>query len=60
MEFSIMLEAIKYQRDKLNEEIDQIEITNNVGTPFKVYSPFWRNAENYYIESGPLKNKSLQ
>ncbi len=23
-------------------------------------SPFWRNAENYYIESVPLKNKSLK
>ncbi len=36
------------------------EITKNDGTPFKVYSPFWRNAENYYIESVPLKNKSLK
>ena len=36
-------------------EID--EIKKNDGTPFKVFTPFWRNAENHYIEKIPLKEK---
>ena len=31
------------------------KITKNDGTPFKVYSPFWRNAEQYYLERLPDK-----
>jgi len=51
---------IKYKFFKGNILNEYNEITKNDGTPFKVYSPFWRNAENYYIESVPLKNKSLK
>ena len=31
------------------------KITKNDGTPFKVYSPFWRNAEQFYLERLPDK-----
>ena len=41
---------IHYKRFKGNalNEID--EIKKNDGTPFKVFTPFWRSAEKYYIE----------
>ena len=51
---------INYKFFKGNILNEYSEITKNDGTPFKVYSPFWRNAENYYIESIPQKNKSLK
>ena len=51
---------VSYKFFKGNVLNEYNEITKNDGTPFKVYSPFWRNAENYYIESVPLKNKSLK
>jgi deoxyribodipyrimidine photo-lyase len=31
------------------------EVTKNDGTPFKVFTPFWRNAEQKYINSIPSK-----
>ena len=34
-------------------EID--EIKKNDGTPFKVFTPFWRNAEKHFIEKVPPK-----
>jgi deoxyribodipyrimidine photo-lyase len=39
-------------------EID--EIKKNDGTPFKVFTPFWRNAERYYIEKIPPKEKIIK
>ena len=36
-------------------EVIWCKITKNDGTPFKVYSPFWRNAEQYYLERLPDK-----
>ena len=36
------------------------EIKKNDGTPFKVFTPFWRNAEKYYIEKIPAKDKKIQ
>ena len=32
------------------------KITKNDGTPFKVFSPFWRNAEEKYLNLPPSKN----
>ena len=32
------------------------EVTKNDGTPFKVFSPFWRNAEEKYLGLPPSKN----
>ena len=46
---------IHYKRFKGNalNEID--EIKKNDGTPFKVFTPFWRTAEKYYNEKIPSK-----
>ena len=39
-------------------EIDEIKKSD--GTPFKVFTPFWRNAENHYIEKIPSKEKIIK
>jgi deoxyribodipyrimidine photo-lyase len=36
------------------------EVKKNDGTPFKVFTPFWKNAEKYYFEKIPLKVKKVQ
>ena len=36
------------------------EVKKNDGTPFKVFTPFWRNAEKYYIEKIPPKEKTIK
>ena len=36
------------------------EIKKNDGTPFKVFTPFWRTAEKYYIEKIPSKEKLIK
>ena len=53
-------ENIFYKRFKGNalNEID--EIKKNDGTPFKVFTPFWRNAEKYFIEKIPSKEKKIK
>ena len=33
------------------------EVKKNDGTPFKVFTPFWRTAEKYYIDKIPSKKK---
>ncbi len=35
------------------------EIKKNDGTPFKVFTPFWRNAEKYFLEKIPAKEKKI-
>ena len=46
-----------FKGNTLNE-ID--EIKKNDGTPFKVFTPFWRTAEKYYIEKIPSKEKIIK
>ena len=36
------------------------EIKKSDGTPFKVFTPFWRTAEKYYIEKIPPKEKTIK
>ena len=36
------------------------EIKKNDGNPFKVFTPFWRSAEKYYIEKIPPKEKVIK
>ena len=52
--------GINFKRFKGNtlNEID--EIKKNDGTPFKVFTPFWRAAEKYYIEKVPSKEKIIK
>ena len=51
---------ITFKRFKGNvlNEIDEIKKSD--GTPFKVFTPFWRNAEKYYIEKIPSKEKKIK
>ena len=36
-----------------------VEVKKNDGTPFKVFTPFWRNAEKFYLEKIPPKEKKV-
>ena len=47
----------KFKGNVLNE-VD--EVKKNDGTPFKVFTPFWRCAEKYYIEKIPPKEKIIK
>ena len=51
---------ISYQRFKGNSLNEIDEIKKNDGTPFKVFTPYWRNAEKYYIEKIPPKEKIIK
>ncbi len=46
-----------FKGNALNE-ID--EIKKNDGTPFKVFTPFWRTAEKYFIERIPSKENVIK
>ena len=47
----------RFKGNALNE-ID--EVKKNDGTPFKVFTPFWRTAERYYIDKIPSKVKKIK
>ena len=51
---------IKHKRFKGNILNEINEVKKNDGTPFKVFTPFWRNAEKYYIEKIPFKEKIIK
>ena len=48
----------KISKGNVLNEIDEIKKSD--GTPFKVFTPFWRNAEKYYIEKIPSKEKVVK
>jgi len=48
--------GINYKYFKGNILNEFQEITKNDGTPFKVFTPFWRNAEQVYLNQPPSKN----
>ena len=35
------------------------EVKKEDGTPYKVFTPFWRNAEKFYLEKIPSANKKI-
>ena len=35
------------------------EVNKNDGSPFKVFTPFWRNAEKFYLEKIPRREKNI-
>ena len=47
----------RFKGNALNE-ID--EIKKGDGNPFKVFTPFWRTAEKYYIDKVPSKEKTIK
>ena len=48
----------KYFKGNILNEFQ--EVTKNDGTPFKVFTPFWRNAEQKYINSTPAKDYKIK
>ena len=57
---NLKIKNISYKICKGNalNEID--EVKKNDGTPFKVFTPFWRSAEKYYFEKLPSKEKMVK
>ena len=51
---------IKYKLFKGNILNEYQSITKKDGTPFKVFSPFWRHAEQIYLDRVPKKNLNLR
>ena len=60
LSFNLKKNDINFKRFKGNvlNEIDEIKKSD--GTPFKVFTPFWRSAEKYYIEKIPAKEKFIK
>jgi len=56
----LISENIHYQIYKGNVLNEINEIKKSDGTPFKVFTPFWRVAEKYYIEKIPPKEKKIK
>ena len=57
---SLKNKNISYKIFKGNALNETDEIKKNDGTPFKVFTPFWRNAEKYYLEKIPSKEKVIR
>ena len=51
---------INYKYFKGNILIEFQDVTKNDGTPFKVFTPFWKNAEQKYLEKIPSKTYTLE
>ena len=51
---------ISHKRFRGNALNEINEIKKSDGTPFKVFTPFWRTAEKYYIEKIPSKDKTIK
>ena len=49
----------KYKIFKGNVLNEFSEVKKGDGTPFKVFTPFWRNAEKFYLEKIPSKEKKI-
>ncbi len=57
---SLKNKNISYKIFKGNALNETDEVKKNDGTPFKVFTPFWRNAEKYYLEKIPSKEKVIR
>ena len=53
-------ENISFKRFKGNVLNEIEEVKKNDGTPFKVFTPFWKNAEKYYLENSITRKKIIQ
>ena len=51
---------IEHKRFKGNALNEISEIKKNDGTPFKVFTPFWRTAEKFYVEKIPSREKTIK
>ena len=57
---SLKLKNINFKIFKGNLLNESHEIKKNDNTPFKVFTPFWRTAEKYYLEKGFKKNEKIK
>ena len=57
---SLKIKNINHKIFKGNTLNEIGEIKKNDNTPFKVFTPFWRTAEKYYIEKIPSKEKKIK
>jgi len=55
----LLSKKISFKVFKGNLLNESNEIKKNDGTPFKVFTPFWKTAEQYYINKGYNKNSKL-
>ncbi len=53
------INGISYNIFKGNILNEFSEIKKNDGTPFKVFTPFWKNAEKFYLDKIPKKEKKI-
>ena len=51
---------INYKYFKGNILIEFQDITKDDGTPFKVFTPFWKNAEQKYLNKAPSKKYNIK
>tara|TARA_Y100000590_G_scaffold436212_1_gene556519 strand:- start:7659 stop:9077 length:1419 start_codon:yes stop_codon:yes gene_type:complete len=51
---------VNYKYFKGNILIEFQNVTKNDGTPFKVFTPFWKNAEKKYLEQVPSKASKIK
>ncbi len=51
---------IEYKYFKGNILNEFQKVTKNDGTPFKVFTPFWRTAEQIYLNQPPSKNYTVK
>ena len=57
---SLKLKNINFKIFKGNLLNESHEIKKNDNTPFKVFTPFWRTAEKFYLEKGFKKNEKIK
>jgi deoxyribodipyrimidine photo-lyase len=50
--------SFKICKGNILNEIDEVKKSD--GTPFKVFTPFWRTAEKYYMEKIPTNEKMIK
>ena len=51
---------INYKYFKGNILIEFQDVTKDDGTPFKVFTPFWKNAEQKYLNKSPSKEYKIK
>tara|TARA_B100001248_G_scaffold156273_1_gene117627 strand:- start:2527 stop:3930 length:1404 start_codon:yes stop_codon:yes gene_type:complete len=57
---NLRIKNIHFKIFKGNVLNETHEVKKGDGTPFKVFTPYWRNAEKYYIEKIPTKEKEIK
>jgi deoxyribodipyrimidine photo-lyase len=56
----LKLKNINFKIFKGNLLNEANEIKKNDNTPFKVFTPFWKNAEKFYLDKGFQKNEKIK